>query len=183
MSTMQDAVLAWLQSHYLQFKFAHLLAAMIWLWSTSVAYLHYLLPIMRQWQQSPADARLIARRNWAMERFDEGATLEHIAFPLLLTTGLCLLWAGPWGPQSLWLALKLTLVVLVFLPIECCDYWLAHGSGNKARVRRREQCAGAALSPRYEAAIQRHWWFLIASTPAIVATGLSVVYLAVVKPM
>lgn len=174
-----NTLISTLQAHYLQIKFIHLVAAMIWLWSTSVAYLDYLLPVMRKWQQNPANPALIKERNRAMERFDDGARLEHIAFPLLLLSGLTLLLISGWGPDAFWLALKLTLVILVFLPIECCDYYLAHMGGNKAGIRR----LASAESPRYETAIQQHWWFLVLSTPVIVISGLTVVYLAVVKPM
>ncbi len=169
-----------LASYYLQIKFFHVACAMIWLASTSVAYINYLLPAIRAWQRAPDNELLIQQRNIAMERFDKGVLLEHAAFPLLLISGLLLLVAGPWGPSHFWLALKLCIVVLVFLPIEVLDYWLSHFGGNKKAIRE-SGLADVALS--YERAIQQHWLFLVVSTPVIAVSGVLVLYLAVVKPL
>lgn len=178
-----ELISQWLGGHYLQIKFVHIVFAMIWLWSTAVAYLNYLLPVMRAWQANPHDQNTISQRNWVMERFDDGVVLEHIAFPALLLSGLTLLMISGWGPQSYWLALKLTIITLVFLPIECCDYWLSHFGGNKKKIRDAEADIDGTVSLRYEKAIHYHWWFLIVTTPIIVTSGLTVVYLAVVKPL
>ena len=166
--------------YYLQIKFFHVACAMIWLASTSVAYINYLLPAIKAWQRAPDDERLLRQRNIAMERFDQGVVLEHVAFPLLLLSGLLLLTAGPWGLAHFWLSLKLCIVVLVFLPIEAMDYWLSHFGGNKRAIRVSGQ-GDVALS--YEQAVAHHWLFLVVSTPVISVTGLLVLYLAVVKPV
>ena len=89
----------------------------MWFWSTSVAYTYYLVPLFRAWQQNPQELDRIHLRNWAMERFDDGAILEHIAFPIVLLTGVLLMLISGWSPDAGWFALKLVLVVLVFLPI------------------------------------------------------------------
>ncbi len=178
-----DALTQWLISHYLQIKFIHVSFATLWLWSTSVAYLNYLVPVFRAWQANPDDIEQIKKRNWVMERFDEGVILEHIAFPAVLISGLSLLLITGWGPQSYWLAMKLTIVVLVFLPIEFCDYWLSHFGGNKAKIRRDTPSGDGFASRRYENAVHLHWWFLIVTTPVIAVGGMTVLYLAVAKPM
>ena len=166
--------------YYLQIKFFHVACAMIWLASTSVAYINYLLPAIKAWQRAPDDERLLRQRNIAMERFDQGVVLEHVAFPLLLLSGLLLLTAGPWGLAHFWLSLKLCIVVLVFLPIEIVDYWLSHFGGNKRQIR---LSGRADAARRYEQVLHQHWWFLIVTTPLISVTGLLVLYLAVVKPL
>tara|TARA_R110001592_G_scaffold50620_1_gene156374 strand:- start:9600 stop:10145 length:546 start_codon:yes stop_codon:yes gene_type:complete len=178
-----DTLSQWLASHYIHIKFIHISFATLWLWSTSVAYLNYLVPVLRAWQANPDDIDSIKKRNWAMERFDDGVILEHTAFPAVLISGLALLLISGWGPQSYWLAMKLTIVVLVFLPIECLDYWLSHFGGNKAKIRRSLPDGDSFNSPHYELAIHRHWWFLIVTTPVIAIGGMTVLYLAIVKPM
>ena len=178
-----DALSQWLASYYLQIKFIHVGFATMWLWSTSVAYLNYLVPVFRAWQENPESIDLIKKRNWVMERFYEGVVLEHIAFPVVLITGLSLFLISGWGPQSYWLAMKLVIVVLVFLPIECFDYWLSHFGGNKAKIRKDITNGDSLNSLRYERAIHFHWWFLIITTPIISVAGVTVLYLAIVKPM
>ena len=171
---------AQLAPYYLHIKFLHLSFAVLWLGSTAVAYLNYLVPVMRAWQRDPRNPERIAQRNLAMERFDHGVLIEHAAFPLLLLSGLALLSVGAWGPQHYWLALKLCIVVLVFLPSEIVDYWLSHFGGNKRQIR---LSGRADAARRYEQVLHQHWWFLIVTTPLISVTGLLVLYLAVVKPL
>ena len=167
---------AWLAPYYLQIKFVHLVFVAMWFMSTSVAYRFYLVPIFREWMKAPKDLDRVRMRNWAMERFDDGAVLEHIAFPILLITGPMLMLAGGWSPVHGWFAMKLVIVVLVFIPVEVMDYYLAHFGGNKEKIR-----AGDAPEA-YESAIHRHWWFLIVSSPIVIVTIPYVIYLVVVKP-
>jgi uncharacterized membrane protein len=176
MSGLIGAAADFLSDHYAILKFVHVVFAAIWAWSTSVAYGNYLVPLFRDWQRNPHDPDRIRRRNWAMERFDEGAKLEHIAFPMLLITGPMLMLAGGWTPDSGWFAMKLILVVLVFLPIEIVDFHLAHFGGNKEKLR----IAGDPEA--YERAIHIHWWFLIVTTPIVIVSITFTFYLAIVKP-
>jgi len=173
---MTEELAALLAPYYLQIKFVHLLFAAVWFMSTSVAYRFYLLPIFQYWRKNPEDIDRARLRNWAMERFDDGAILEHIAFPVLLVTGPMLMLAGGWTPAQGWFAMKLVLVVLVFIPIEVMDYYLAHFTLNKEKLR----LAGQATE--YEDAIHLHWWFLIVSSPIVIISIPYVFYLAVVKP-
>ncbi|MFT5580283.1 MAG: hypothetical protein ACI9WS_003045 [Paraglaciecola psychrophila] len=64
----------------------------------------------------------IKKRNWARECFDDGGILEHTASTAIRIPSLALLVISGWGQQSLQLAMKLTIVVLIFLPIEHFDY-------------------------------------------------------------
>jgi uncharacterized membrane protein len=176
MPTLLASASDFLSDNYVTLKFIHIVFAAVWAWSTSVAYGNYLVPLFRDWQRSPQDPDRIRRRNWAMERFDEGAKLEHIAFPLLLITGPLLMLAGGWSPDSGWFAMKLVLIVLVFLPIEIADFYLAHFGGNKEKLR----LAGDLQA--YESAIHLHWWFLIIPTPIVIVSITFTFYLAIVKP-
>lgn len=111
-----------------------------------------------------------------MERFDDGAILEHIAFPMVLASGILLMLIGGWSPVYGWFALKLVLVVLVFLPIEILDYYLAHFGGNKEKIRL------SSNIDQYEPTIRRHWYFLVLSTPIVIVSITFAVYLAITKP-
>ncbi len=91
-----------LAEYYLQIKFVHLVFAGMWFWSTSVAYTNFLVPLFKDWQKNPLDPDRARLRNWAMEQFDDGAILEHIAFPVLLITGPMLMIAAGWSPASGW---------------------------------------------------------------------------------
>lgn len=174
---MFEALQSHLAPHYLYIKFVHVFFVMIWAWSTSVAYGWYVRGAFLKWAANPDDPRLIARRNFAIEQFDRGVILEHVAFPVIIVTGPLLLLVAGWQPDSPWLLLKLLVVVLVFVPMEIVDYHLSHFGGNKYRLRMRGE------SEKYEAAIRRHWTFLKVTTPLIVIFVPLVIFLSIVKPV
>lgn len=174
---MLDTVREVLGPWYLYIKTLHLLAVMAWVWSTSVAYAFYLVPIFKAWRRNPLDREIVRARNWAIERFDEGATYEHIAFPIILVTGPLLYLAGGWSSSVGWLVLKLLIVFGIFLPIELMDYYLSHGPGNKGKLRE------AGNGEGYEIAIHRHWWFLLVSSPIVMVFAFAIVILAVLRPI
>ena len=115
-------------------------------------------------------------RNWVMERFDHGAIYEHIAFPLILLTGLLLWVLGGWNPASGWFALKLLIIIGIFLPIEIFDYYLAHLGGNKRRLRLKGDLAA------YEKGVRNHWLYLVIVSPPIMVFAVLAVFLSVTKP-
>lgn len=174
MLTFLQGVLA---PYYLYIKFVHVLFAAMWVFSTSVAYAYYLLPVFKAWRRNPHDAEVIAVRNWAMERFDEGATYEHVAFPIVLLTGPLLYIAGGWNTAADWLNLKLLILIGLFIPIELLDYHMSHFGGNKRRIRE------SGDAEKYERAIQRHWWFFLVTTPAVMTYGVLMLFLAIAKPI
>ncbi len=171
-----DALQAALAPWYLQIKFVHLSAVMAWVFSTAVAYMHYLVPAFQAWRRNPDDAEARRLRDWVMDRFDHGAQIEHIAFPLVMISGPMLYLAGGWNTDSGWLTLKLLIVFGLFLPIEFFDYHLSHLGGNKRRVLARS----GALA--HERKVQQHWWFFLVTTPVIIWFATIVVYLAVARP-
>ncbi len=156
----------------------HLLAVALWAFSTAVAYMYYVAPVFRAWQRNPQDAGAVARRNEFMERFDRGVIIEHVAFPLLLATGVLMVWLAGWAWQDVnWLSLKLGIVFIIFVPIEIMDYYLSHFGGNKKKIR----VAGNA--ERYEAMTRLHWQFFRVSTPLVIVFVPILFYLAVTKPV
>lgn len=171
-----ETIRNFLSAHYLQLKFVHLTAVMVWVWSTSVAYAYYLVPVFKAWRRNPRDAEIIRLRNWVMERFDQGATYEHIALPVVLVTGPLLYWAGGFTAATGWLMLKLLIVVGIFLPIEAMDYHLAHLGRAKWRFRLAGDWSG------YENAVHWHWWFLLVTSPLVMVAAMVVLFLAITKP-
>lgn len=161
---------------YMEIKFVHLFAVMAWVWSTSVAYMYYLVPVFKAWRRNPDDPGIIVLRDWVMDRFDQGARIEHIAFPAILISGPLLYIAAGWSTSATWLTLKLAIVICVFLPIEFVDYHLSHFKGNKQRVL--EQQGPEA----HEHKLRQHWWFFLVTTPLITYFAFIVVFLAIVKP-
>ena len=149
----------------------------IWSFSTAVAYRNYIVPAFLAWQRDPDNAAAIARRNEFMERFDRGAVLEHIAFPLVLATGLCMVWLAGWQWRDVnWLSVKLGIVFLIFVPMEIIDYYLSHFGGNKKQIRH------SGNAERYEAMTRFHWQFFRVSTPLVIVFVPILFYLAVTKP-
>ena len=168
----REALMPW----YQHIKFVHLLAVMIWSFSTAVAYTWYVKSAWLAWQRQPDDVARKARRDWVMEQFDRGAWLEHIAFPVLIVSGLLLFWLAGWTLESRWLLVKLLLVVLVFGPIELFDYWISHFGGSKRQWRL------SGEHQRYEQLMQWHWRFFQITTPIVVIVIPLIIFLAVVKP-
>jgi hypothetical protein len=163
---------------YLQVKFVHLFMVAMWSFSTAVAYRNFIVPAFRAWQRDPDNTVAIARRNEFIERFDKGAVLEHIAFPLVLASGLLMVWLAGWSWQEVnWLSLKLVVVLIIFLPMEVIDYYISHFGGNKKKIR------ATGNTERYEAMIRFHWQFFRVSTPLIVVFVPLLFYLAVTKPV
>jgi hypothetical protein len=166
-----------LQPWYLQIKFVHLLMAAMWAFSTAVAYRNYIVPAFRAWQREPHNAAVTTRRNDFMERFDRGVILEHVAFPVLLLSGLLMVWLAGWSWREVnWLGVKLGVVLIVFVPMEIIDYYISHFGGNKSKIR------ASGNAQRYEAMIRFHWQFFRVTTPLIVVFVPLVFYLAVTKP-
>lgn len=164
------------RGHYLQLKFFHLLVVMLWGFSTVVAYQWYVRIAWLSWAANPDDSSRRQRRDWAFEQFDRGVVVEHVAFPLVLASGLLLMLAAGWSADSFWLGAKLAIVVLIFIPMEIADYWLSHFGGNKRNIRRR------ADPGRYEKILAIHWLFFRITAPLIAIFVPLVIYLAVVKP-
>ncbi|RLP52379.1 MAG: hypothetical protein D6160_21265 [Ketobacter sp.] len=171
-----ESVRMMLMPWYMEIKFIHLFAVMAWIWSTSVAYMYYLVPVFKAWRRNPDDIGIMVLRDWVMDRFDEGAKIEHIAFPVIMVSGPLLYLAAGWNTSSTWLTLKLLIVFGLFLPIEFLDYHLSHLGGNKHAVL-------AQQGPEaHERKIRQHWWFFLITTPLITYFAVIVVFLAVTKP-
>jgi uncharacterized membrane protein len=165
-----------LAPYYIYIKFVHVVFVMMWVFSTSVAYAYFLLPVMKAWRRNPQDGEVIVMRDWIMERFDEGVLYEHIAFPMILITGPLLYVVGGWNTGVGWLDLKLLILIGLFIPVEIADYYMSHFGGNKRKIR------DSGDMEKYESYIHKHWWFFLVTTPAVMIYGVLMVFLAITKP-
>lgn len=157
-------------------RFVHVAAVMVWLFSTSVAYSYYLVPIFKSWRRHPDDEQIVEMRNWVMERFDHGAILEHVAFPIIMITGPLLYLLSGYNSGDDWMLMKLLIVFGLFLPIEIFDYTISHFRGAKKNIR------ASGDGEDYERYMALHWNFFVYITVPISMLGLFVVFLAIVKP-
>lgn len=173
---MIELIREWLAPYYLDIKFVHLLAVMVWVWSTALGYAYFLVPIFKAWRRNPDDQEIIELRNWAIERFDHGVIYEHIAFPIILLTGPLLYIVGGWSTNSNWILLKILIVCFVMIPIEVMDYYLSHFGGNKERIR------ASGDMEKYDRHVNYHWMFFLISSPPIMVFSVIVIFLAVAKP-
>jgi len=162
---------------YLHIKALHVLSAAIWSFSTAVAWVYYLKPVLRSARAHPDDAARRARRDEFMDRFDRGAAFEHVAFALLVVTALLMLWLGRADlTRFSFVTAKVWIGVLVILPMEAFDIYLAHLGGNKARVR------ATGDAERHERMMDWHWTFLRITEPIVLVLVPAMFFLAVVKP-
>lgn len=167
-----------LATYYLSIKTIHLLAVGMWTFSTAVAFQYYLVPDYRAWRKNSNDKHLLAARNEAMERFDRGVKLEHWAFPLVILTGLLMVWAAGWSVSDVnWLTVKIGIVLVIFMPMEIVDYYISHFGGNKEKIRIKGD------ETRYEMMMLWHWKFFKITTPIVVTIIPLTYFLAVTKPL
>lgn len=165
-----------LAPYYFYFKFFHVFFVMMWAMSAVGAYIFYLRSTIYQVQKTPDDKELQKRLIWAYEQFDKTVILEHIAFPIVLITGLLMFLGSSWSLDNTWLLIKLLIVCLVFIPMEIFDYWIAHVHGPRVS-RNREEDPEAWNSAR-----ELHWKFLKTTAPIVRYTVPIVIFLVVVKP-
>ncbi|MCB0219048.1 MAG: hypothetical protein KDH09_05080 [Chrysiogenetes bacterium] len=173
---MIEAIRETLGPWYVYIKFVHVLAVMIWGWSTMVGFGWYLRPMYIKWLRNPGDEVARERRNWAMEHFDRGVVPEHVAFPIVIVTGLLMFMVGDWHLGMNWLTFKLALVFGIFVPMEAVDYYLSHFGGNKEKIKK------TGDMERYEKMIRVHWKFFIVTTPLVAIFIPTIIFLAIVKP-
>lgn len=173
---MIEAIRETLGPWYVYIKFVHVLAVMIWGWSTMVGFGWYLRPMYIKWLRNPGDEVARERRNWAMEHFDRGVVPEHVAFPIVIVTGLLMFVVGDWHLGMNWLTFKLALVFGIFVPMEAVDYYLSHFGGNKEKIKK------SGDMERYEKMIRVHWKFFIVTTPLVAIFIPTIIFLAIVKP-
>ena len=165
----------WLAPHYLTLKFIHLFFVMLWGFS-AIGGFWYLIVANREYAKNRNDEEMRRRKEWAQWHFNNVVVLEHIAFPLVILTGVTLFWVSDWPLDGNWLFWKLVVVLGIFIPMEVMDTWLSHWHSPRA-MRERE-----ANPQGYRAATRLHNRFLDISSWVVLFLVPGVIYLAVVKP-
>ncbi len=160
--------------------FVHLCAAIGWIGPAMGA--SWLVHVSaHQTRRHPDDAEAMRRDAWVRRYFNQVVALEHVAFAVLLVTGLMLGEAESWlrGGQA-WLRWKVALMMLVFVPMEIIDLaltaWLQHADRRRASLPEGERGANAARAARWQDL------FLRATIPPVTIGIPLTLYLAVVKP-
>ncbi len=161
---------------YMHIKFIHVIFMAVWFMSTAVAYTWFVQSAFYQAEKRPDDPEYQRKKAWALEQFDKGVVLEHIAFPILLITGPLMYWLSGWEISWNWLGVKLLIIIGIFIPMEIFDYWISHFGGNKTYLKEQGD------QERYEKIVNWHWKFLRNSTPVVAIFIPVVIFLAVVKP-
>ncbi len=160
---------------YSYVKAIHVLSAAIWGFSTAVAWAFYLKPALASARRHPDDPTRRARRNELMERFDRGASFEHVALVVLVVTAVLMLWLGRVDlTQWSFITAMLWLGILVILPMEAVDIWLSHMGGSKAHAREDPE--------RYERLMELHWIFFRITEPLVVILVPTMFVIAIAKP-
>ncbi len=173
---MDDLRLA-LEPLYFYLKAIHVVSVSIWSFSTAVAWVFYLKPAFLASRRNPEDSVARGRRDDFMERFDAGASLEHVAFVVMVLTALALIWLRDvnlthWSfiPFKFWIG------VAIILPMEVVDIYLSHLGGNKRQIR------ASGDHDRYEAMMEWHWRFFRITEPLVVILIPTMFFIAIVKP-
>ena len=138
----------------------------------------YVRPTLTAAAKDPENQELQRRRDWVLEQFDRTVILEHIAFVLILITGLLLYESGAASLHDGWFAVKIAIVVVVFIPLEIYDIWLSHIAAPRAT---RAKDAGGSRAD-YDLFRRRYVGFLRGVTPLILLTVPTVLILALAKP-
>jgi hypothetical protein len=158
-------------------KAVHVISAAIWSFSTAVAFTNYVKPAIARWRRNPDDPEARARLREFMERFDRGVVLEHVAFVSLVATALLMIWIRDVGLlRWSFIPFKFWIGVLVILPMEALDVWLAHLGGNKRGLR------NTADDARYEQVMGWHLLFLRVTEPLVIVLIPTFFVIAIVKP-
>lgn len=173
MEVLQEAI----SPYYFWIKAIHVISAALWSFSTAVAYVYYLKPAILAVRHHPDDPARRATLDDFMERFDHGATLEHVALVIMTVTALLMIWIRDidllrWSfiPFLFWVG------VIVITPMELLDVWLAHLGGNKTRVRK------SGDRDRYDRVLGWHLGFLRVTEPIVVVLIPAAFIIAIVKP-
>jgi len=171
-----NALAEFATTHFVVFKTIHVLAATLWAFSTIGPMRFYVRPTLAAAERDPENEELQRRRDWVLEQFDRTVMLEHVAFAAILLTGPMLYITGAAMLDQTWFAIKIAVVVAIFIPLEIYDVWLSHIAAPK------ETSAKHDNPLRYAAFRRRYVAFLKGVTPLILLTVPAVLILALAKP-
>lgn len=169
-------MIAELAPWYLHIKFLHVFCVGLWSFSAVGAF-WFVHVASSERRKARGDEELLRRDDWVRWHFNNVVFLEHIAFPLVLISGALLLFSASWSITTGWLALKLAIVLGLFVPMEILDTWLSHIHVPRA-MRDKARDPG-----RFRRAIKRQDSFLRYSSWMVLLLVPTVMFLALVKPL
>jgi hypothetical protein len=151
----------------------HLASVVMWLGPTTAGYL-----LIRRVEADRRRGRPLPREPelWVWRRFETLLRVEHVAFVVLVGTGLARLDAIGLTPLDVlshgprWLQAKIALTMLVLVPVEIHDVWLSHVALPRqlARLEAGEGEVAALLAP-HARFLARGVWLFALLVPALLA--------------
>ncbi|MDP6376155.1 MAG: hypothetical protein QF921_12960 [Pseudomonadales bacterium] len=133
---------AFVASNFLYIKFIHVFFAFLWGLAVPPAYTVYVRRAINDYQGEPSNAELERRMWWSWDQVDKLIILEHIAWPVLIITGPLMFLASGWTLESTWIMLKLSIIVIIYVPLEAYDIWFSHYYSARAEARKEEDPEG-----------------------------------------
>ena len=161
---------------YLIVKFFHVISVMLWAGSAIGAFWFILVARRERMKSANRNEELVRRDDWVRHHFNNILKIEHIAFPLVITTGVALIFLANWDISTGWLYWKLGIVVLIIIPMEIIDTWLSHFYVPPT-ISNKQQNPTA-----YNKAIVVQENFLKIATPTVAITIPTIMYMAITKP-
>ena len=161
---------------YLIVKFFHLVFVMLWAGSAIGAFWFVLISRKERMDCDDNDDELVRRDDWVRHHFNNVLKIEHIAFPLVILSGISLIMLANWDISSGWLYWKLGIVVLIIIPMEIIDTWLSHFYVPPTISNKKQGLAA------YNKAIVVQENFLKIATPTVAITIPTIMYMAITKP-
>ncbi len=166
----------WPVSMYLIIKFFHVIFVMLWAGSAIGAFWFVLVARKERMDSGNENEELIRRDDWVRHHFNHVLKIEHIAFPLVIATGLAMVFLANWDMGTGWLFWKLGIVVLIIIPMEIIDTWLSHFYVPPTISNKQHSMTA------YNKAIRVQEFFLKIATPTVAITIPVIMFLAITKP-
>jgi len=122
--------------YFLYIKFIHIFFAFLWVLIVPPATSVFLKSAMMDQLADPDNEELNRRVWWVWDQLDKLIILEHIAWPVLIITGPILLACTGWPVDTPWLAAKLAIIIVIYVPMEIYDIWFSHFYCPRAQANR-----------------------------------------------
>ncbi len=174
---MTDNLLIFIASNFLYIKFIHVFFAFLWGMAVPPAFAVYVARAMKDSNADPENGELERRMWWSWDQIDKLIILEHIAWPILLITGPMMFLASGWSLTDPWIVMKLSLIIVIYIPLEAYDIWFSHYYAARAEARKLEDPEG------YKKMRADQLKFFKIVSPTIRITLPMIWFLAIVKPI
>jgi|TARA_B100002003_G_C14136627_1_gene546636 uncharacterized membrane protein len=172
-----DSLINFVASNFLYIKFIHVFFAFLWGLAVPPAFTVYVRRAMNDYNADPGNEELERRMWWTWDQIDKLIVLEHIAWPILIITGPLMFLASGWSLSDPWIMMKLSIIIIIYVPIEAFDIWFSHFYSAHAEARKLEDPDG------YKKMRADQIRFFKIISPTVRITIPAIWFLAIVKPM